>query len=237
MLPTLGFSISNSIVAGNSASSGPDISGPLQDQFGNNLVGGNPMLAPLANYGGRTKTMPPLPGSPVIEGSLLLATTPTTDQIGHSRPSGPLPDIGAVEAFPFSSITLIDIDDDGIDDRLEPCYQMTVGIGDSARDTDGDGSTDAEEIANMTDLNNASSSLRILSLVPAVDFNEVSNRIFDVTFNSFPGLSYSVECDPGLDFHHPEARISPSSIAEDFTQTRRVTLLPGRDFVRVRRNP
>ena len=48
--------------------------------------------------------MPPLPGSPVIEAGVLLATTPEFDQIGHSRPNGPLPDLGAVEAFAMAGL-------------------------------------------------------------------------------------------------------------------------------------
>ena len=85
----------NSIVAGNSAPLNPDLAGAL-DQTGNNLIGGNPLLAPLGNYGGLTQTMPPLAGSPVIDAG---APTPfTTDQRGLQRVVGTAPDLGAVEA-------------------------------------------------------------------------------------------------------------------------------------------
>jgi hypothetical protein len=85
----------NSIVAGNSAPLNPDLAGAL-DQTGNNLIGGNPLLAPLGNYGGLTQTMPPLAGSPAIDAG---APTPfTTDQRGLQRVVGTAPDLGAVEA-------------------------------------------------------------------------------------------------------------------------------------------
>ena len=246
-VPDLGVTLTNSIVSGNAGPGGFDIAGPIDALYGGNLVGGNPMLAPLADYGGPTFTRPPLPGSPAIEGAVLLPATPPLDstsyqnlqldQRGAARPTGKFPDIGAVEAFSFSSIPLVDSDADQVDDRLEPAYWLTIGVNDSARDSDGDGSTDAEEISNMTDLKDAFSHLKILSLIPSVGFDEVSNRIFDVTFSSFPGLSYSAECDPDLEFHRPAARTTAPVIADDFTETLRVTLLPSRDFVRIRRNP
>ncbi|MGD0548680.1 MAG: Ig-like domain repeat protein [Terracidiphilus sp.] len=87
---------SNSIVAGNAASSGYADWYRLSDTYnddGGNLVGAgaggtstiNPMLAPLANYGGSTQTMLPLPGSPAICTGLASNDTVnhiTTDQRG-----------------------------------------------------------------------------------------------------------------------------------------------------------
>jgi hypothetical protein len=75
----------NTILAGNTAPSAPDVSGFLRSQ-GHNLIGIgdggsgfadtdlvgtadlpiDPMLEPLGDYGGPTQTMPPLPGSPVL---------------------------------------------------------------------------------------------------------------------------------------------------------------------------
>ncbi len=55
-----------------------------------------PRLAPLANYGGPTQTMPPLPGSPAL--NVAATTGLTTDQRGLPRVNGPGPDLGAVEA-------------------------------------------------------------------------------------------------------------------------------------------
>lgn len=111
--PELGLSISNSIIAGNSAASDPDVSGPVDGQFGVNLIGGDPKLAPLANHGGRTMIMPPLPGSPVIDAATLLTSTPATDQRGWPRVSGATPDIGAVEVQQALVNTLVD-ENDGI---------------------------------------------------------------------------------------------------------------------------
>ncbi|HEX4122237.1 MAG TPA: choice-of-anchor Q domain-containing protein [Verrucomicrobiae bacterium] len=80
----------NCIVAGNT----PDnFSGSFTGAP--NLTNGNPHLAALASYGGPTQTMPPLPGSPVIDAGA--AADFTTDQRGFPRVLGPAPDLGAVE--------------------------------------------------------------------------------------------------------------------------------------------
>jgi fibronectin-binding autotransporter adhesin len=84
-------SLTNTIVAGNTV--GGDIFGSYSGTH--NLVGGNPMLAPLGDYGGPTFTMPPLPGSPAINAGTG-SGTPATDQRGFARDG--LHDIGADEA-------------------------------------------------------------------------------------------------------------------------------------------
>ena len=83
------MTIGNTIVAGNTASHGPDVYEALGvfASEGNNLIGEtngssgwvgsdltgtvaeplNPLLAPLGNYGGPTQTMALLPGSPAID--------------------------------------------------------------------------------------------------------------------------------------------------------------------------
>jgi predicted outer membrane repeat protein len=235
--PELGFTYSNCIVAANHAASSPDVSGLINATYGGNLVGTDPHLAPLADYGSGIPVMPPLAGSPAIEGGGLLDSTPPLDALGHPRPSGPLPDTGAVEAFPWSQLTLLDTDHDGIDDRLEPAYQMTVGTDESARDLDGDGSTDAVELSNMTDPADPLSKFRVRSITPAPGFDPSTNPTFDITFSSFPGLTYTAECHSGLDFGSPGTRITPLGTAADFECTRRVTLENSRDFLRVRRDP
>ena len=53
-------------------------------------------LAPLGNYGGATQTMPPLPGSPAIDGCTN-GTSFASDQRGLPRISGLFADIGAAE--------------------------------------------------------------------------------------------------------------------------------------------
>ena len=60
------------------------------------LMNTDPMLAPLANYGGPTLTMWLLPGSPAHD--RIPAGFPPTDQRGAPRPQGPAADMGAVEA-------------------------------------------------------------------------------------------------------------------------------------------
>ena len=250
---------SNSIIAGNSASRRADIwyLGGAVTTTGVNLIGDNSsaatifptglpnvngdlvgapaLLAPLGDYGGPTKTMPPLPGSSIIEGAVLLPGTPAADQRGSSRPRGPLPDIGAVEAVPFSTLDLVDTDNDGIDDRLEPAYpQFTVGVDDSALDSDGDGVSDAEELASMTNPNDPNDRFRLLSLVPAPGFDVVTNPVVDVTIATFPGLGYELQISGDL----KDYQVVPSSsfIADDYTRTIEVMLTGDSSFVRAARN-
>src|SRR5208337_2619199 len=124
------LTLDNTIVAGNS---GPDIVGSVQPTSKNNLIGDgtgitnlteldpsnlvgttadplNPLLGPLADYGGPTQTMALLPGSPAIDaGSVALAVdangnTLTTDQRGAGFPrviNGTV-DIGAFESQGFT---------------------------------------------------------------------------------------------------------------------------------------
>ncbi|MCX6928863.1 MAG: hypothetical protein NT154_37485 [Verrucomicrobia bacterium] len=62
------------------------------------MTSGNPLLAPLAKYGGPTPTKPPLLGSPAIDAGSDSATYSfATDQRGLPRFSGSHVDIGAVE--------------------------------------------------------------------------------------------------------------------------------------------
>lgn len=236
--PTGTLTVENSIIADNTGYHFvPDeIRGEVTAFSGANFISGDPMLAPLDNYGGSTKSMPPLPGSPVIDAAVPLASTPAIDQLGDARPSGPQPDLGATEAFPFSTLPLVDSDGDLIDDRLEPAYNLTVGIDDSGVDSDGDGSSDAEELANMTDPFDAESRLKIISFTQAPGFDP-GNPVFIISFTSFPGLAYSLECDQNLEFSSPQALIHPVGIINSFSVSVELGLLPGRDFVRVRRDP
>jgi hypothetical protein len=88
--------LTNTIVAGNSASDAPDISGGYSGS--DDLVGGDPKLAPLGDYGGPTQTMALLPGSPAIDaGDSTAPGLPSTDQRGFARISGAAVDIGAYE--------------------------------------------------------------------------------------------------------------------------------------------
>lgn len=89
--------IENTIVTQNTAPESTNIFGPWVG--GNNFTSGDPKLSPLGNFGGPTKTMPPLPDSPVIDAGG--ATTLLTDQRGQPRVLRTAPDIGAFE-IPFS---------------------------------------------------------------------------------------------------------------------------------------
>jgi hypothetical protein len=119
--------IDNSIVAGNAINSGtgPDVAGSI-NSLGFNLVGKtdgstgwtstdltgttalplDPVLAPLANYGGPTQTMVPMPASPAIDAgfnafALDANGNPlTTDQRGYPRIYNGRVDIGSVEFQP-----------------------------------------------------------------------------------------------------------------------------------------
>lgn len=64
---------------------------------GGSMSNTDPRLAPLGNYGGPTKTMALLIGSPAIDAVLSGCPPPTTDQRGVSRPQGAHCDVGAFE--------------------------------------------------------------------------------------------------------------------------------------------
>ena len=97
-LSTLGTAnVTNTIVA--SQTSGGDVNGSLAFASSHNLIGGNPLLAPLGNYGGSTQTMALAGASPAI-GAGTSAGAPTTDQRGFSR-------TGAVDIGAFQTSSLV----------------------------------------------------------------------------------------------------------------------------------
>ena len=101
--------LTNTIIAGNAAPTGPDCWGP-PTSLGNNLDSDgtcnltatgdlrniDPMLGPLQNNGGPTLTHALLAGSPAIDTGDDTAA-PHTDQRGVLRPQGLASDIGAYE--------------------------------------------------------------------------------------------------------------------------------------------
>ncbi len=96
------LNVTRTIIAGNA---GSDLSGSsINGTNANNLTTGNPLLAPLGNYGGSTQTQPPLPGSPAIDTGGVGCSG--TDQRGVTRPLGSACNIGAVESQGFASGTL-----------------------------------------------------------------------------------------------------------------------------------
>ena len=116
-----GLEMWNSIIDGNTASvsgddvtiqggytlfyEGPNVISDVDMESGSATIGPTPIpgsaeLAPLGNYGGPTQTMPPLPGSPVIDAGLDAITNDFAfDQrgLGFPRLVGAHVDIGAVE--------------------------------------------------------------------------------------------------------------------------------------------
>ncbi|MEK7949531.1 choice-of-anchor Q domain-containing protein [Luteolibacter soli] len=225
--------LENSIVAGNGVQN--LARAPLQ--LGNNQITGTPKLAPLGNYGGTLRSMPPLPGAPVVEGGLLLATTPALDFRGAPRPGGSLPDLGAVEAIPLGNLGLASNDGDTIPDIFEgpgsPYPHLSASINNSALDTDGDGMTDANEIADSTDPLDPNSRLRVTYF--GITAQNISFTTTAIDFTSFPGLSYSAEISSDLDFS--DARVSSLGTATGFLFQTGVNLAPSERFVRIRRNP
>jgi hypothetical protein len=115
--PNSMVSIANSIMAGNSAASGPDIFGSVTSHgfnligntndgsgfVGSDLINVDPQLGPLHNNGGPTETMATSPSSPALEHGDLgfnangFEPPMTTDQRGSPRIAGGRLDIGAYE--------------------------------------------------------------------------------------------------------------------------------------------
>ncbi len=83
------MTLTNTIVAGQT--SGGDLIDEVAGTItgSNNLIGGAPMLAPLADNGGPTWTIALLPGSPAINAGTATGA-PSTDQRGFGR-------VGAVD--------------------------------------------------------------------------------------------------------------------------------------------
>ncbi len=97
------MTLTNTIVAGNSAPTDPDILGTGAFNQTNSLINMSAAaagLGTLGNYGGSTQTIPLLPGSPAIDAG---NSTITMDQRGLSRFGAP--DIGAFESQGFMFTT------------------------------------------------------------------------------------------------------------------------------------
>ncbi|MGI9242461.1 MAG: choice-of-anchor Q domain-containing protein [Verrucomicrobiales bacterium] len=90
--------IRSSIIAGNGPTAGADVTGS-RSETGSNLletsIAIDPMLGLLGDYGGRTRTMPVLSGSPALD--MADGSSTTNDQRGVARAYGTA-DLGAYEA-------------------------------------------------------------------------------------------------------------------------------------------
>jgi len=73
----------------------------LTNGAGGSIIGRNPLLAPLGDYGGQTQTFALLPGSPAIDAGTNTGC-PAADQRGIAHSFGSSCDIGAVEAQGFT---------------------------------------------------------------------------------------------------------------------------------------
>ncbi|GET43525.1 DUF4347 domain-containing protein [Microseira wollei] len=161
--------VSNSIVAGNSASLGAEVNnaGGSFTSLGYNLVGQNgngggfstvatdivlpgaigTAIQPLANNGGPTQTHALVAGSPAVNAGNNVGA-PATDQRGSSRIVGGNIDIGAVESSFKSTLTLTAIDDSATESGNNPgTYRISRG-----NDTGGNLTVNLN-LSGSTDLN------------------------------------------------------------------------------------
>lgn len=170
-----GATLTNSIVAGNTAATNANIAGTFA-QTGANLTSGNPLLAPLDNYGGPTKTMALIPASPARNASV--ASLSTFDQ--RSFPMVGTPDIGAYEA----GNQLATIFNAFIWENLPA--SATIPQHASGADFDGDSASNFSEWLALTNPGDAASLFRILSAAR-------NGTNLDVIFTSVVGRNYAIE--------------------------------------------
>ncbi len=102
------LSLSNTIVAGNS---GGDVDNDGDYTEDHSLIGGNPLLSPLGDYGGPTPTMALLSGSPAIGAGAAASGAPATDQRGFARVGAV--DIGAFQTQGTASM-VVNVTTDGL---------------------------------------------------------------------------------------------------------------------------
>ncbi len=188
------LTIRNSIVATNTASaSGADIAnngslnllgvniiegitGSITSNSGI-LVNADPLLAPLDNYGGPTKTMALLLGSPAKNPP---TSSPfATDQRGFVITDG-MPDVGAYEAGDVSNFNA------WIYENLPASTATNAAVHATTYDYDGDGVTNFNEWLLLTNPSDPNSYLHITQ-------TSRSGSNFSITFPSVLGRHYTVE--------------------------------------------
>ena len=145
------LNLANSIVAGNTDSSAMENNivnvGSSFNPTGVNITSGDPLLAPLGNYGGPTQTQTPLSGSPALNtGNATICAAAVTanppgaggkDQRGVTRPQGAACDVGAVEV----RSAVVNNTGDGVADATR-CYNaamLTCRLRDAIAATDAGG--------------------------------------------------------------------------------------------------
>lgn len=189
------LTLANCIVASNTAPGGPDIyreAGTITPNgknllssvansslsAGTNVLVGTPLLAPLDLYGGPTKTMALLPGSPARNAAA--GSTITSDQRGF--PIVGQHDIGAYEAGTFSNFNA------WIWETLTPATDDHSALA----DPDGDGQSNTNEWRALTHPGDPRSALAILSIARNAGGHSL------ITFRSVPGLTYRMEYSTNL---------------------------------------
>jgi len=107
----------------------------ITNGFDNNIVGLDPLLAPLADYGGPTETHALLPGSPAIDQGT--ANGLTTDQRGEPRSvddtaiadASDSTDMGAYEYDPDHPVIVVDTDGDVVDGNTSSAANLIATRG------------------------------------------------------------------------------------------------------------
>ncbi len=203
-------SIWHSIISGNTSAGSRDMAGTAASA-GFNLIGvsngstgwtasdrtgliGSPLdakLGALTSNGGPTRTHTPLAGSPALNaGDPTLFALYLTDQRGQSRIASGIADIGAVEQAAVSRLGA-DTDGDGMTDDWERFYGLNPNsAADGAQDADGDGQSNASEFLAGTVPTSAASRLRISAF--SANSNLLNGKVLDITWESVPGIVYSL---------------------------------------------
>lgn len=183
--------VKNSIVAGNFATTGSNISGTATDQ-GNNILSGDPLIAALADNGGATRTHALLPTSPAVDAGDNTAATAiplTTDQRGAGFPriadsadadSTATVDIGAFELHP----SIEDIPDKNTPEDTPLSFSFNIGDGTGALiasviATSSNTTLVPNDVAHLS-VTGAGSS-RTLNITPATNANTAANGTATIT--------------------------------------------------------
>ena len=196
--------LQNCLVADNPTSGSPhgaSISGSWIDG-GGNVIGGPANVNVLANNGGPTLTMLPLPGSPAIDAGI--PSDLTVDARGLSRLAGSAPDAGAIET---AATPPADADGDGLPDLWETFHGLNKNdASDATSDADGDGQNALAEFLSHTDPDDPQSVLRFVEarLAPRPALPPDPRTTYFL-WNHAPGLMYEVETSTDLQQWHKVA--------------------------------